>query len=102
VPIRFRKIIRPEHYDRFRWQFFRVHFQFVMASEMPHAHDFFMIVCGPVPLRERISCPQAALAAIISDPPERAGAWKTLKSACRAGVPAGGLSVTEPSARHRG
>ena len=33
VPVRFRDIIRPEHYEKFRWQFFRVHFQFVMANE---------------------------------------------------------------------
>ena len=50
VPVRFRDIIRPEHYQKFRWQFFRVHFQFVMANERPNAYDFFMIVCGPVPL----------------------------------------------------
>ena len=34
VPIRFRDMILPENYDRFRWQFFRVHFQFVMANEV--------------------------------------------------------------------
>ncbi len=56
VPVRFRDIIRPEHYELFRWQFFRVHFQFVMANELPHAYDFFMIVCGPVPL-ERSAWP---------------------------------------------
>ena len=50
VPVRFREIIKPEHYNLFRWKFFRVHFQFVMANERPHAYDFFMIVCGPVPL----------------------------------------------------
>ena len=55
VPVRFREIILPEHYNLFRWQFFRVHFQFVMANERPHAYDFFMIVCGPVPLRERMA-----------------------------------------------
>jgi len=41
-----REIIKPEHYDVFRWKFFRVHFQFVMANERPHAYDFFMIACG--------------------------------------------------------
>jgi pimeloyl-ACP methyl ester carboxylesterase len=102
VPLRFRKIIRPENYNRFRWQFFRVHFQFVMASEVPHAHDFFMIVCGPVPLRERISHPQAALAAITSDPAVRAGAWKALESPPRAEAPAPGPGITEPPGRHRG
>ena len=39
----------------FRWQFFRVHFQFVMANELPNAYDFFMIVCGPIPLSERMA-----------------------------------------------
>ena len=67
VPVRFREIIQPEHYNLFRWQFFRVHFQFVMANEVPHAYDFFMIVCGPVPLRERMAQPEAALAIATGD-----------------------------------
>ena len=61
VPVRFREIIMPENYNCFRWQFFRVHFQFVMANERPHAYDFFMIVCGPVPLRERMADPRRRL-----------------------------------------
>ncbi len=62
VPVRFRDIIRPEHYKQFRWKFFRVHFQFVMANERPHAYDFFMIVCGPVPSGSACATPDAALA----------------------------------------
>ena len=58
VLVRFREIIKPEHYNLFRWKFFRVHFQFVMANERPHAYDFFMIVCGPVPLRRTHGCPR--------------------------------------------
>ena len=34
VPIRFRDMILPENYGHFRWKFFRVHFQFVMANEV--------------------------------------------------------------------
>ena len=41
VPVRFREIIKPEHYNLFRWQFFRVHFQFVMANERPARLRFF-------------------------------------------------------------
>ena len=78
VPVRFREVIRPEHYARFRWKFFRVHFQFVMANERPHAYDFFMIVCGPVPLRDRISSPSAALMLMTGDQDTRKNAWKTL------------------------
>ncbi len=62
VPIRFRDMIDPSHYNRFRWQFFRVHFQFVMASERPHPFDFYSIVCGPVALPDRVTDPVAALA----------------------------------------
>jgi len=58
VSVRFREIIKPEHYNLFRWKFFRVHFQFVMANERPHAYDFFMIVCGPIPLSERMARPE--------------------------------------------
>lgn len=75
VPVRFREVIRPEHYERFRWKFFRVHFQFVMANERPHAYDFFMIVCGPVPLRARINSPAAALALVSGDGETRNNAW---------------------------
>jgi hypothetical protein len=80
VPVRFREIIRPEHYDRFRWKFFRVHFQFVMANERPHAYDFFMIVCGPVPLRERMADQSAALAVATGDATARETGWTRLES----------------------
>lgn len=70
VPIRFRDMIDPAHYNSFRWQFFRVHFQFVMASERPHPFDFNMIVCGPIALADRAADPDAALAASNHpDPP---------------------------------
>lgn len=78
VPVRFREVIRPEHYERFRWQFFRVHFQFVMANERPNAYDFYMIVCGPVPLLRRMQQPVDALEMAAGSPEMRALAWKRL------------------------
>ena len=81
MPVRFREIIKPEHYNLFRWKFFRVHFQFVMANERPHAYDFFMIVCGPIPLRERMARPEAALAIATGDAAAREWAWKRLETA---------------------
>jgi len=64
VPVRFRDIIRPESYPRFRWRFFRVHFQFLMANERRGAaYDYFMICCGPFRLGERARNPAAVLAA---------------------------------------
>jgi hypothetical protein len=78
VPVRFREVIRPDHYERFRWQFFRVHFQFVMANERPHAYDFYMIVCGPVPLQQRVSQPEYVLQLATGGPEAREIAWNRL------------------------
>jgi hypothetical protein len=102
VPVRFREIIQPEHYKAFRWQFFRVHFQFVMANELPHAYDFFMIVCGPIPLSERMARPEAALAFATGDAAARKRAWKTLETAVPGRVDATNLGEMEPSACRRG
>ena len=102
VPVPFREIIKPEHYKLFRWKFFRVHFQFVMANELPHAYDFFMIVCGPIPLSERMARPKAALAFATGDAAAREHAWKVLETAVPGRVDAGDLGEMEPSARRRG
>jgi hypothetical protein len=102
VPVRFREIIKAEHYNLFRWKFFRVHFQFVMANERPHAYDFFMIVCGPVPLSERMARPEAALAIATGDDAAREWAWKSLEMAVAKRMDAADLVEMEPSARCRG
>jgi len=102
VPVRFREIILPEHYNAFRWQFFRVHFQFVMANEIPHAYDFFMIVCGPVPLAERMAAPQAALTIATGEPASREMAWKQLERARSGQKYAGEHGTLETGARRRG
>jgi len=102
VPVRFREIIKPEHYNLFRWKFFRVHFQFVMANERPHAYDFFMIACGPIPLSERMARPEAALAIATGDAAAREWAWKSLETAVAGCVDAADIGEMEPSARRRG
>ncbi|WP_441278385.1 hypothetical protein AB7783_18085 [Tardiphaga sp. 172_B4_N1_3] len=101
VPVRFREIIRPEHYNRFRWKFFRVHFQFVMANERPHAYDFFMIVCGPVPLRGRVSQPATTLALVDGTATTRENAWKKLDLGAKSPNHTGSHE-TEPVARRIG
>jgi pimeloyl-ACP methyl ester carboxylesterase len=102
VAVRFREIIKPEHYYLFRWKFFRVHFQFVMANERPHAYDFFMIVCGPIPLTERMARPEAALAIATGDAAAREWAWKRLEAAPTGRLDAADLGGMEPSARRSG
>lgn len=102
VPVRFRDIVKPEHYNSFRWKFFRVHFQFVMANERPHAYDFFMIVCGPIPLMARMTDPDAALAVATGDAVTRERAWKALEGAPDDRTAAAEMGEMEPSARRRG
>jgi hypothetical protein len=102
VPVRFREIIKPENYNRFRWKFFRVHFQFVMANERPHAYDFFMIVCGPIALRERMAHPEAALEAATGDTAMREWAWKRLETAADDRLDAADSGEMEPSVRRSG
>jgi len=102
VPIRFREMILPENYNWFRWQFFRVHFQFVMANQVPHAYEFFMIVCGPVPLRERITHPAAALAIATGDAATRENGWKEIESVPIYRPGAAELGGREPNVRAGG
>lgn len=102
VVVRFRDIINPDHYNVFRWKFFRVHFQFVMANERPHAYDFFMIVCGPIPLTARMAVPGAALDVATGDPATRAQAWKQLETAKTDATHASESGGIEPSARRSG
>jgi hypothetical protein len=102
VPVRFREIIDPERYNLFRWQFFRIHFQFVMANERPHAYDFFMIVCGPIPLTERMACPEAALTIATGDAAARESAWKKLETAASSRIDAADSGEMEPTSRRRG
>lgn len=101
VPVRFREIIKPEHYNRFRWKFFRVHFQFVMANERPHPYDFFMIVCGPVPLKERMTDQGAAMAVATGDVEARQKGWERLESGAIGGPDAKSAGM-EPSAARTG
>ena len=61
---RFKDLLSPETYRRIRYNFFRVHFQFLMANEIIGEYDYFTITCGPVRLRDRIDNPVAALRAI--------------------------------------
>jgi pimeloyl-ACP methyl ester carboxylesterase len=102
VPVRFRDIVNPKHYDKFRWKFFRMHFQFVMANDQPNAYDFFMMVCGPVPLRERTALPAAALTVATGDPTAREWAWKQLENADPGSDAVGSKGELEPPAMRRG
>jgi hypothetical protein len=60
---RFKETLLPANYRKIRWNFFRVHFHFLMANELPGEYDYLMIACGPVRLADRIENPGAAVEA---------------------------------------
>jgi pimeloyl-ACP methyl ester carboxylesterase len=60
---RFKETILPSTYRKMRWNFFRMHFHFLMPNDIPGEYDYPMIVCGPVSLADRIAEPAAAVRA---------------------------------------
>jgi len=43
------EMLTPATFQRYRWHFMRLHYQFVMANERRTMYDYFMLVCGPMP-----------------------------------------------------
>jgi hypothetical protein len=50
--VNMKDLVSPEHYGRVRWNFFRVHYQFITANDMPAPYDYVLVVGGPVPVIE--------------------------------------------------
>ncbi len=46
--IHMREMLSPDTYNMRRWNFFRMHFQFIMANDRRSFYEYFMLVCGPV------------------------------------------------------
>ena len=50
--VRFRDMLSAEFYERLRWNFFRMHYQFIMANDMRSPYDYLMLICSPLPVAE--------------------------------------------------
>lgn len=46
--IQYREMLGDPAYYKSRFNFFRMHYQFIMANRRRAPYDFFMLVCGPV------------------------------------------------------
>jgi hypothetical protein len=66
---RIRNMLKEDTYRRYRVNFFRLHRQFAMGNERPYHYDYFMILCGPVPLETRVFQPDVALAEVGATSP---------------------------------
>jgi hypothetical protein len=65
--VRFRDMLSPALYRRIRLNFFRLHYQFIMANDQRAPYDYFMLVCGPVPVASWAKDPSGMLAAFDAD-----------------------------------
>src|SRR5579862_4419306 len=50
--ISFKQMFAEDDYDRFRWDHFRVHYQYILAGDRPAAYDFIWLVAGPMPIAD--------------------------------------------------
>src|SRR5215470_10834337 len=50
--VRFKDMVSPAYYQPLRWNFFRMHFQYIMAGDRQTAHDYVLLVGGPMALAD--------------------------------------------------
>jgi hypothetical protein len=55
--VQIHEMVKPETLARIRFNFMRLHYQFVMANERRTAYDYFMLMCGPAPFRQTVEAP---------------------------------------------
>jgi hypothetical protein len=48
--IRMRDMFAPGTYSRERWNFYRIHFQYVMGNDLRANYDYTMLCCSPLPI----------------------------------------------------
>ncbi len=71
--LRLRDMLADDFVNRNRINFFRLHYQFIMANDHRAAYDYFMLVCGPLPVATWATRKRAALAAFAEDATLSAG-----------------------------
>lgn len=49
--VQLHEMMQPETFKRNRFNFMRLHYQFVMANDKRSRYDFFIIICGPLPFK---------------------------------------------------
>jgi hypothetical protein len=65
--VQFHEMMTPAEFRRWRLNFMRLHYQFVMANAQRATYDYFMIACGPLPLRATARAANGPLDLIAAD-----------------------------------
>lgn len=65
--VRFADCLEPATYRRLRNNFFRMHFQFIMANDRRAPYDYFLYLLGPAAVSDWASAPRELLARFGAD-----------------------------------
>jgi len=65
--IRIRQMLDPGTYRRFRLNVYRLHCQFVSGNDRRAAYDYFMLLCGPLPVEAQGRLPDGGVSALGDD-----------------------------------
>lgn len=50
--VRMRDMLTEDIYERLRFNYFRMHYQFIMGNNQRAEYDYNLLICGPLPIRE--------------------------------------------------
>ena len=65
VPVE--QMLTTETYRRMRWNYWRRHYQYIMANDLPSSYDYFRFICGPTPVMEWVARSDAATVSEASE-----------------------------------
>ncbi len=58
--------LAPERWQKLKWRFFRLHFQYLCAFDRPRGYDYFAITAGPEPLAVRFAARPSSPSRILT------------------------------------
>lgn len=50
--ISFREMIAPEIFAKVRFNYWRMHYQYLMSNDRRASYDYYMVICGPAPFAD--------------------------------------------------
>jgi hypothetical protein len=65
--VRLSRMLDDDIYRRIRFNFFRVHCQFVSGNDRRTSYDYFMLTCGPVSAKAQTLAPDGAVSMIADN-----------------------------------
>src|SRR4029453_19385199 len=65
--VKIRRMLDHDMYQRIRFNFFRMHCQFVSGNDRRTSYDYFMFTCGPISAKSQTLAPDGAVSMIAGD-----------------------------------